>query len=308
MNLQPVKQEQDLGLGSKVVQENRNRFINRDGSLNVYKKSVWERGAFSPYHAILSLNWTRFNLLLFAVFVFTNLVFAVLYFFEGAAAFPELANLTPGDRLLQLFFYSVQSLATLGASPLHPASNLGNLLLSVEVFLGLWFVALFTGLIFARFSNPATRIIFSENAVIAPYNDIQGFMFRIINGRNNELIEITATVTLSILDKNGKRQFQKLNLERDMVLVFPLNWTVVHPIDKTSPIWGMTLEDLARTEAEFLIYITAIDKDLSKKVYARFSYLYNEIIIGAQFAPMIEQTSNGTVIADTNRIHRIEKI
>ncbi len=302
------KQEHDLGLGSKVVQQNKTRFINRDGSLNVYRKGVLERGSFSPYHAILRISWWSFYMWLFVLFISANLLFAALFLLAGPHAFPELTQLSLSQRFVQLFFYSVQNITTLASSPLHPVTILGNIILSVEAVAGLLGFALSMSLIFTRFSNPATKIIFSKHAVIAPYNGINGFMFRIINGRNNELIEVTATVTLTLLDKNGSRQFQQLSLERDKVLVFPLNWTIVHPIDNASPISGMTAQDLANAEAEFLIYITAVDKDLSKTVYARFSYLHDEIVEGARFVPMIEQSANGTVLADPHRIHQIEKI
>jgi inward rectifier potassium channel len=302
------KQEHDLGLGSKVVQQNKKRFINRDGSLNVYQKGAFERGSFSPYHAILRMSWWSFYTWLAVLFIAANILFVTLYLLAGPHAFPELTRLSLSQKFAQLFFFSIQIITTLASSPLHPVTTMGNIVLSVEAVAGLLGFALSMSLIFTRFSNPATKIIFSENAVITPYNDINGFMFRIINGRNNELIEVTATVTLTMLDKDGNRQFQQLSLERDKVLVFPLNWTIVHPIDTTSPIFEMTLQDLAKADAEFLIYITAVDKYLSKTVYARFSYLYDEIVEGARFVPMIERSADGTVLANPHRIHQIEKI
>jgi inward rectifier potassium channel len=162
------------------------------------------------------------------------------------------------------------------------------------------------GFIFARLSNPVVKIIFSNQAIIAPYRDVAGFMFRIINGRSNELIDIGAAVTFSKTERDGRRSLHQLPLERSSVLVFPLNWTIVHPIVKGSPLYGMTGEDLIRAQAEFMVAITATDQDLSRKVYARHSYLYSEVIVGARFKNIIERTGDGTVMVDPARIHEIE--
>jgi inward rectifier potassium channel len=131
-------------------------------------------------------------------------------------------------------------------------------------------------------------------------------MFRIINDRNTDLTEVSANVTFSSIDKNGKRNFQRLPLERDSVSSFPLSWTVVHPINEQSPLKGKTAEDLTGIQAEFLIIITATDIDLSKQVYARNSYLYSEIVFGARFVYIFENSKDGSVVVDPKRIHEIE--
>ncbi len=301
-------QDQDLGLGFRVIQNQKTRFINRDGTFNVYKKSAFGRGWFSMYHAILAMSWFTFMTWVSGLFLTANAIFAAAYQLTGPAAFPVLSNIGAGQRYVQLFLYSVQILTTLGASPLHPATVWGNVVLDIEAALGLLGFAVATGLILARISNPSTKIMFSDKAVIAPYKDITGLMFRIINGRSNELIEVTAAVTLVIIDGSGQRQFQQLALEREMVLVFPLNWTVVHPIDEKSPLWGLNAESLAKANAEFIIIITAIDKDLDRKVYARFSYWHDELIFGARFVTMIEQSSDGTVVTNPSLLDKIERV
>lgn len=308
MNSILTQQPQDLGLGSRVVQAQKKRYVNRDGSFNVYRKGAFNRGAFSLYHAVLEVSWPTFYAAIFGLFILANAIFALMYLLSGPQAFPDLTNLAAGHRLGELFLYSVQILTTLGASPIHPVNTLAKVILDLESTAGLLGFALATGMIFARFSNPPTNIIFSDRAVVAPYNGITGFMFRIINGRNNELIEVSATVTLAVMDESGERDFHQLTLERDKVMVFPLNWTIVHPIGRISPIYGMTADDLARVNAEFTVFITAMDKDLSKRVFARFSYLYEEIVVGAQFVTMIEQTPDGKVAANPDLLHEIEKV
>jgi inward rectifier potassium channel len=303
----PSEHEQDLGLGFKVTQSQKSRFINRDGTFNVYRSTRFGRGWFSIYHAILAASWTYFFFWIIALFIVANIIFAATYLITGPESFPQLANLGTAERYGQLFLYSVQILTSLGASPLHPVTTWAFIILDIESAVGLLGFAVATGLILARFSNPATKIMFSEMAVIAPYKDITGFMFRIINGRSNELIEVSATVTLAVIDSRGQRQFRQLALERDMVLVFPLNWTIVHPINDSSPLWRLSAEDLSRANAEFLIAITALDRNLSRKAYARFSYLYDEVIMGAKFATMIDQAPDGSVIAKPHLLSKIEK-
>jgi inward rectifier potassium channel len=297
MDTHPKEQNRDLGLGFKVSQEQRKRFVNRDGTFNVRREGIAGRSAFSLYHAILGISWPAFYAWLLGSFLLANAIFALGYLVSGSQAFPELAQLPGAARYRELFLYSIQVLTTLGANPLHPYTTLG--------LLGF---ALATGLIIARFSNPRTELLFSDKAVIAPYNDITGFMFRIINGRNNELIDVTAAVTLTFTEKDGNRRFRQLPLERERVLVFPLNWTIVHPIDKASPLWGMKVDDLAESHAEFLITITSFDKNLSRVIYARFSYLYDEIVIGAKFVTMIKQDPDGRVVADAGLLSKIEMI
>ncbi len=302
-----IKKTEDLGLGDKVVQQNRTRFLNRDGSFNVHRKGTFERGNFSPYHAILNMTWPRFFLWVVSYYVFVNFIFSFWYLAAGPGGFPELANLSTFNRFGQLFFYSIQIITTLGTSPLHPANTVADVALAMEALVGLFGFAVGASIMFARFSNPSVKILFSKKAIIAPYEGITGLMVRIINGRSNELVEVRATLTLAMINKEGKRTFQQLPLERDMVLVFPLNWTIVHPIDKDSPLYGMTAEDLDKAHVEFLIGITAIDQDLSKTVYARTSYLYKEVMVGYKFVSIIERTADGTVVVDPKKISKIEK-
>ena len=137
-------------------------------------------------------------------------------------------------RVLQILFYSVQIATTLGASPLHPATTFAQVVLTLETVVGAILFTLAAGIIFARFSNPAVKIIFSRRAVIAPYKEGVGFMFRLVNGRSNELVDLTATLTMVTTDKSGKRSFHRLSLDRSTILVFPLSWTVIIASPRTA--------------------------------------------------------------------------
>lgn len=303
-----MAENQDLGLGSKVVEENRSRFVNHDGTFNVRRKGVFEHGSFSPYHAFLSMSWTQFYAAVFGYYVVANLFFTGLYFLCGPMAFPGIAMEGLASRFGEIFFFSVQVITTIGSSSLQPVTLLGRGVVALEAVVGLLGFAIAAGLIFARFSNPATKILFSNRAVIAPYNKETGFMVRLVNGRSNELIEVNATVTLALIGKNGKRGFHQLSLEREGILVFPLSWTIVHPITKESPLYGLSIDDIQKAQAEFVIGISATDPDLSKRVYARHSYIANEIASGVRFTNILERTGDGTVVIDPARIHEIEKV
>src|SRR5260370_29595394 len=150
-----------------------------------------------------------------------------------------------------------------------------NALVTVESYLGLLGLALATGILFARFSRPTAKIIFSKNAVIAPYRNITAFMFRVINSRKNQLIEVGARVIMGrfeIMDGKMTRKFYELPLERQKVVFFPLSWTVVHPIDEKSPLYGWNENMLKESGAEFLILLTGIDETFSEQVHSRSSY------------------------------------
>lgn len=302
-----IKRNSDMGLGDRVIQENRTRFLNRDGTFNVHRKGIFEHGSFSLYHAVLNMSWTRFITFLFTSYILASAAFTGLYLLCGKMAFASIANLGIAERAREIFFFSVHVITTIGESSLEPSNIIAKALLSLESMIGLIGLAVIAALMFARFSNPAVRILFSKHAVIAPYKDITGFMVRIVNGRSNELINLTATVTLAMADEHGKRTFKELELERDSILVFPLSWTLVHPIAKDSPLYGLSAEELVRRSPEFLIAISAVDQDLSKTVYARHSYIASEVEVGARFVNILERMDDGTLVVDPRRIHEIDR-
>jgi inward rectifier potassium channel len=176
---------------------------------------------------------------------------------------------------------------------------------------GWLYFAMAAGLFYGRFSRPFARIIFSKNAIIAPYRGGTAFEFRIANERDNQLIEVEAQVLLSrreFQDGQTKRRFYPLTLERTQVTFFPLTWTVVHPIDESSPLLGLTQESLTESDAEFLILLKAFDDTFSQIVHARSSYKYDEVIVGAKFESIYGTDERGKTTVDLHRIHDIERI
>ena len=213
-----------------------------------------------------------------------------------------------GRSSLEDFFFSVQTLATIGYGGLSPTGLAANILVTFQALIGGLGFALATGLLFAWFSRPSAKIIFSERAIIAPYRDMTAFEFRIVNANSNELVEVNATVSLSRVEVHrGKRvrRFYGLTLERDQVRFFPLHWVIVHPIDKSSPLHGVTQEELEKSDAEFLVLLTATDDTSPQSVHARSSYKYDELVWGAKFSDIFTTDKEGIGI-DVRKLHDIE--
>jgi len=309
----PVKnsdQYQDLGIGSSAAAA-KQRFINRDGSFNVVRRGLPYWLGVSPYHAMLTMSWWRFNIIIIALYVLVNLFFASLYMLVGMEHLGGTIAHTPFERFFEAFFFSAQTFTTVGYGRINPIGMTASSIAALESMVGLLAFALATGLLYGRFSRPTARILFSDNAVIAPYKAIKGFMFRIANARSNQIIEVEVQVTLSRneLDDHGKtvRKFYTLELERQKVVFFHLSWTIVHPIDEASPLYGWTKADLDASEAEFLILFKGFDDTFSQTVHARGSYKHFEVLENRKFAHIITIAQSGVPEIDLDRIHDVEE-
>jgi inward rectifier potassium channel len=218
-----------------------------------------------------------------------------------------------GGRFGQAFFFSVETFATIGYGQIAPNGVPANVVVTIEALVGLMYQALATGLLFARFTRPTAAVLFSDRAVVAPYNDGQALMFRIVNRRRNEIIQLEAQVLLSAMEPDGRggavRRYTALALERNKVTFFPLSWTIVHPIDSASPMTGRTREELERAEAEILVLLTGVDEALEQTVHARSSYRADEIVWNARFRSMFLTAASGDrVSVDISRVHEIETL
>ncbi len=301
----------DLGLGSRLSQQSRLRFLNQDGSFNAKRKGLPFFQTLNLYHFMLSISWMAFNGIVAAFYFLTNILFAFGYVLCGPGALQGSTAMTFGDRFLEAFFFSVQTLATIGYGTMSPHGLAANILVTLEALVGLMGFALATGLLFSRFSRPSAKIIFSKNAVIAPYKDITGFMFRIANERTNELIEVGATVVLSrneTIDSKPVRKFYPLTLERPSVMFMPLHWVIVHPINALSPLYGVTKESFDASDAEILILLVGTDETFSQAVHARSSYKNHEVVWDAKFSDMFLPSGNVEMSIDLKKIHDIEKM
>ena len=302
----------DLGFGRVISEESHLRLINKDGSFNVNRKGLSFFNSLSIYHSLLTIEWWKFIGLASLGYLLLNIIFAFIYliFEPGALEGTEAATLSA--KFLRAFFFSIQTSSTIGYGHVFPESTSANFIVALESFVGLLGFAIITGLLFARFSRPNAKILFSKNAIVAPYHDINAFEFRIANARKNQIIELQAQLTFSRMEKTGNhliRKYHRLNLERDKVPFFPLTWTIVHPIDDDSALKNITQNELIKSDAEFLILLTGTDDTFNQTVHSRFSYRADEIIFGAKFSNLFEYGKDGHhITVDVGRLSEIEKV
>jgi inward rectifier potassium channel len=280
------------------------RVINRDGSFNVHRRGASWRD-FHPYLHLINLGWPSFLLALFAGYLVANTVFAAAYYSLGAGQLQGGDAPTQWGRFLNAFFFSSHTLSTVGYGNISPKGTAANVVASFESLLGVLGFAVATGLLFGRISRPSAKIGFSESMVVAPYQEGHSLQFRVVNRRANSLMEMESRLLLMTVDMDHgehRRSYHVLRLEREQVLFLPLTWTVVHPIDAESPLWGKSPEDLERLQAEVLILIKAYDDTFSQTVLARHSYRHDEIVWGKRFAPAFHVDGQGDLVLELRKV------
>jgi len=236
-------------------------------------------------------------------------IFASLYVMIGVVHLRGLES--DMGAFANAFFFSFHTLTTVGYGNVYPEGTWANTISSLEAACGLMVFAVATGLLYGRFSRPSARIIYSKKAIIAPYQDGSSLQFRVTNARTNVLMNMEARVLLMTVENSGgilKRNFVDLPLERRGVYFFALTWTVVHPIDSDSPLFGKTREELAKVSAELLILIQGFDDTFSQVVHSRYSYRHDELIWGAKFTPAFKVDGKGDMVVEVNRIDDMKLI
>ncbi len=259
------------------------------------------------YHKVLTVSWPWFFFQLLAAFVVINLVFATLYVIDRNG----IINARAGS-FADAFFFSVQTLGTLGYGAMAPRTLYTNLLVTAESFAGILTISLFTGIIFARFSRPFARVVFSRVAVVAPFDGVPTLMFRAANQRGEAIMDASVVVTLArqhtTLEGVTMRRFQELKLTRSHNSLFALSWTVMHPIDRDSPLHGLTREDMDAQDMEIVVMLNGLDEILADRIYARHAFLADEILWNRRFVDVISLTPNGERLVDLTRFHHTIEI
>ncbi len=285
------------------------RVIDENGEFNVYRTGyTWHD--FHPYLFLINLTWTQFLMLVVAAYVVANTLFAGIYMLIGQDSVYGASKASTGARFLEVWFFSSHTLTTVGYGNLYPVGVASNAVASFEALVGLLAFALATGLLFGRFAKPSARIGFSPNILVAPYAEGTSLQFRVVNRRPNNLIDLEARLTLmTVEDMNGRlgRRYTSLALERPQILFFPLTWTVVHPIDENSPLYGKTAEDLKQMQAEVLVLMRGFDDTFAQIVHARHSYRYDEAVWGARFAPAFDFDRSGNMHVEVNKVGLLER-
>jgi inward rectifier potassium channel len=235
-----------------------------------------------------------------------NTMFAYLYYLIGVENLTNTSNDTAWHKFMDAFFFSSQSITTVGYGRVAPVGMTTGTVAALESFCGLLGFALVTGLLYARFSRPNAKIIRSRNMLLTPYNNTTALMFRIANMRESQLVDVEVQVTLKrtvIENEKPVRQFVPLHLVSHRMNMFPLSWTLIHVITEESPLWGKIPEDLIAEDAEILIYFKGYDETFSNNVHARMSYTGSELVAGAQFILNFEERSGGPTIHYLNRLN-----
>jgi inward rectifier potassium channel len=301
--------EKELGFGTKTSTQ-RTRLINKDGSFNIdrVESSRWQ--SISIYHALISMSWRRFNFFVFLYFIVINLIFACFYYLAGMHGLNGVQGTSAYDLFLEAFFFSTQTFSTVGFGRISPGNHIISSIAAIESLAGLLGFALATGLLYGRFSRPVARIIFSKNAIIAPFKNATAFQFRIANKmRNSQITNLECQVTVAKLEiENGVpiRRFRSLKLELKTIVFFPMSWTINHIIDDDSPLYGMSDEDMQKADVEFLVLLTGFNDTFSQTVNRRFSYTYEELVHGARFISIFGQNEKGQTLQDLNKISDYE--
>lgn len=298
------EQNFDPGSGTRYFRETK-RIINPDGSFNVTRKGR----KISPkdaYHYLINIRWGKFILLITIFYILLNFLFGAVYALlgiEGLTGHPSQGFFLD---TLNGFFFSAQTFTTVGYGGMSPEGIPLNLVASLEAMFGLLSFALCTGLLWGRFSKPTSRILFSQKAIIAPLKEFNSFQCRIVNERNNQMMDLEAKMLYATLHKDGdgyRRRYSFLPLEVSKISLFPLTWTLVHEINQDSPLYGKSREDLECMKAEIMVLVKGFDDTFSQTVHVRNSYISPEIVWGAKFERSFHTDSTGEVIMDVYSVH-----
>ncbi|MDJ0579731.1 ion channel [Crocosphaera sp.] len=262
---------------------------------------------YDLYHWLLALRW-RYFLILISLFYFSiNSLFALAYM----TAEDGIANAEQGS-FKDAFFFSIQTLSTVGYGSMYPQTLYAQILVTIEIWLGLLLLTILTGLMFARFSRPTAKVIFSNVAVICPYNGIPTLMIRTANRRDNRILEaqIRLCFILNEVSEEGYklRRFYDLELLRSQTPVFDLSWLVMHPIDHNSPLYGETLESLAEKDGEIGVMLTGLDETFSQTIHARHVYSLVNILPNRRFVDIFARNAQGQTYVNLTHFHDVVSI
>lgn len=303
-------QVNNTGFTSRVLSHNQ-RLLKSDGSFNVDLRGLpWFRPS-DAFQQLIKMSWLKFSILVLTFYVVVNTIFAFIYYLIGTEYLTHTATDTEWHKFIDAFFFSSQSLTTVGYGRVAPTDTAASTVAALESMCGLLGFALATGLLYGRFSRPNAKILRSKNILIGPHHNGTALMFRIANMRESQLVDVEVQVTLKRLAMENEkeiRQFIPLILESHRLNMFPVSWTLIHMINKDSPLWGKTVEDFIEEDVEILIYFKGYDETFSDTVHARMSYKGDELVLGAKFILNIEEKPGGPTIHYLNRLSDYEEV
>lgn len=292
------KEIEDLGLGTKH-EENEKRNVNKDGSFNV-KKIGAVGGIRDLYQHLITISWGSFFAIIIGTYTLLNAIFGAIYYAIGIENLLGVNEVKGFEGFMSCFYFSAQTFTTVGYGVISPQGLLTNFVASFEAMLGLLSFALATGLLFGRFSKPNAKFAFSEKILLSPYKkDVKGLMLMVANKRNSILLETEAEVVLTYfyIGENGeeKRGFHRLELEMSDIKMFPSSWTIVHPVNEKSPLYGFDINKFNHYKFEIIVMIKAFDETYGQHVYTRTSYTNKEFVYKAKFRKPFKVSENGFI-------------
>lgn len=303
-----LKAEKDPGLGSKF-QNPINRMMNQDGSYNILRKGGLNN--FQDFYKfLLEIKWYWFILFVTFFYILMNLIFTGFYLLIGIEQLEGASELQ--SDFFNAFFFSAQTFTTVGYGAISPNGKAADIVAMIEAFVGLLSFALATGLLYGRFSKPSLKISFSNNLILTPYEDGEALMFKIVNMRNNVLLN-TKVTTLFVIDKGiGEEKFNKeyftLKLETNTVNFFPLTWTLVHKIDDTSPLFDISFTELKRRNSEVIVMVETFDETFGQMIIQKHSYAQEQLLTGVKFDRNFRMNDKGQLVLHINELNNLTSI
>ena len=259
------------------------------------------------YHRLLVLRWWPFVLAATALYLALNVLFAALYLVQ-----PGSIDHARAGSFQDAFFFSIQTMATIGYGVMTPVGLYANIVMTIETMVSLVFATFSTGITFARFSRPTARVSFSRLVPVSNYNGVPTLAVRLSNSRRNQILEADVRLTLLRNERTAEgqqmRRFHDLKLVRGHTPIFALTFTVLHPIDQDSPLFGENAESLMDQDAELLVTVTGLDETMSQTIHARYSYGMDEIKFGYRFADMFGYSPTGRLVIDYTQFDKVETL
>jgi inward rectifier potassium channel len=260
------------------------------------------------YRWLLGLSWPQFAMFVASLYIGLNLLFAALYSFQQNS----IAGSTGGHWFFDCFFFSVQTLATVGYGHMYPQTLYGHIVTTVEIMSGIFLLAVMTGLIFVRFSRPIARVMFSNSMVVALLNGKPTLMVRIGNENHHSMVEAEFRIMFSrdepLLEGGDFRHFYVLKLHFDRLAVFPAALTLRHTIDETSPLFGATPESLESSRILFIVSVVGIDPVIAAAVQTQKDYSWRDVQFGHRFVEIYTEHGGGRLTVDYGRLHDTEQV
>ncbi|MGB1013046.1 MAG: ion channel [Nannocystaceae bacterium] len=255
------------------------------------------------YHALITCRWRQFFAAILLSLLLINSLFACLYLLQ-----PGSIDSPTGASVHDAFFFSVQTLATIGYGGMVPATTYADILVTIEATLGMLWTAVVTGLTFAKFSRPTAKVLFSRTMVVAPRNGVPHLMFRLANWRHNRIVEARISVAVILEERTSEGETMRrpvpLQLVRERNEVFWMSWTVMHPIDDSSPLFGRgALEQLQTDEVNIVVSLSGIDEDFSQPIHTYHTYRATDVIEGHRFVDILSRPGEGILEIDYNGFH-----